>query len=293
MYDDLTMRNLQETPECDIYVAGPPCPSFSQAGCRQGLRDPRGQVLLHVIDYVISKKPCVAILENVQGLSTGENKALLSEIVEILRLAGYRVKADIINSKSQGLPHNRPRLYLVAILKSAIGPAFKFPGAMDLPADYLERFLVHEVEQHTKLTKLATKNIVNLKALKTYDDSMNLVLDASSGLPKLNFQHGTSPCITKTCGGSHGHYLTKYSRWFNIYEIGALQGWPKSLVHYMLQHGTARCLGQSFGDSMSLSVLCRILPPALRSAQLVNTSSIKPVWDHIPETGQMPGAVYK
>ena len=105
MYDDLTMRNLQEAPECDIYVAGPPCPSFSQAGCRQGLRDPRGQVLLHVIDYVM--KPCVAIIENVQGLSTGENKALLSEIVEILRLAGYQVKADIINSKSQGLPLKR------------------------------------------------------------------------------------------------------------------------------------------------------------------------------------------
>ena len=136
----------------------------------------------------------------------------------------------------------------MAILKSAIGPAFKFPGAMDLPEDYLERFLVHEVEQRTKLTKLATKNIVNLKALKTYDDSMNLVLDASSGLPKLNFQHGTSPCITKTRGGSRGHYLTKYSRWFNIYKIGALQGWPKSLVHYMLQHGTARCLGRFIVD---------------------------------------------
>ena len=43
----------------------------------------------------------------------------------------------------------------------------------------------------------------------------------------------------------------------NIYEIGALQGWPKSWVDQLLEIQPRSKVGVGFGDAMSLSVLMR------------------------------------
>ncbi len=65
---DVSKRDLEKTSTCDIFTSGAPCPPWSIAGSREGLRDPRGLVILWSLAYVLAKRPRVALFENVAGL---------------------------------------------------------------------------------------------------------------------------------------------------------------------------------------------------------------------------------
>jgi hypothetical protein len=88
-----------------------------------------------------------------------------------------------------------------------------------------------------------------------------------------------------------GFYLYKAKRFMNIYEIGALQGWPKSWVDQLLEIQPRSKVGAGFGDAMSLSVLMRVLPRALQSAGLLD--KFDDVWEQNPQRVPLPGRLYE
>lgn len=57
-----------EPGELDVLVGGPPCQSFSTAGRRAGVQDPRGQLIWNFLDFVRELRPKVFLMENVRGL---------------------------------------------------------------------------------------------------------------------------------------------------------------------------------------------------------------------------------
>ena len=63
-YDDVVTRHNKSSsvPNVDIYAAGFPCQPFSSAGNRWGKKDPRGQVLPAILDYIITKSPKIFFL---------------------------------------------------------------------------------------------------------------------------------------------------------------------------------------------------------------------------------------
>ncbi|MEN9785504.1 MAG: hypothetical protein RLZZ299_768 [Pseudomonadota bacterium] len=73
-----------EVPAPDVFIGGTPCQSFSVAGLRKGLADPRGQLtrtfveILDAIDTVRlarGESPCVALWENVPGVLSDKDNA--------------------------------------------------------------------------------------------------------------------------------------------------------------------------------------------------------------------------
>jgi DNA (cytosine-5)-methyltransferase 1 len=54
--------------EVDLLVGGPPCQSFSTAGRRGTVQDPRGTLLWQFLRYVAVVKPRFFLMENVRGL---------------------------------------------------------------------------------------------------------------------------------------------------------------------------------------------------------------------------------
>eukprot|EP00969_Alexandrium_andersonii_P307535 13594433-Alexandrium_andersonii.AAC.1 len=51
-------------PGLDLYIAGPPCQSFSRAGKRKGTDDARGGLFEKAIEFIVNSKPRIAVLEN-------------------------------------------------------------------------------------------------------------------------------------------------------------------------------------------------------------------------------------
>ena len=62
------VSDLVKTPpikDLDLYMAGPPCPSYSTLVQGAGGEDARGTVLYHVCHYIKSNKPKAFVIENV------------------------------------------------------------------------------------------------------------------------------------------------------------------------------------------------------------------------------------
>jgi len=54
--------------EIDLLVGGPPCQSFSTAGRRQSVQDPRGTLIWHFLRFIEALQPRFFLMENVRGL---------------------------------------------------------------------------------------------------------------------------------------------------------------------------------------------------------------------------------
>jgi DNA-cytosine methyltransferase len=136
IYKDIKDRINATAPYVDLFVSGAPCPAFSSAGKRLGLRDlqDRGVTIFYSLDYVRAQRPRVVILENVAGLTQGSSKELFHDILDILKDLGYTVEWSILNTKDHGIPHSRPRVYVVAIRTKFLSEPFTFPGRVVAPA---------------------------------------------------------------------------------------------------------------------------------------------------------------
>lgn len=199
---DIATRDPEMTPQVDLYVTGPPCPPYSSAGKKKALKDDRGIVLIHALKYAVLRRPRVLVLENVKGLTNSKNKHILDKIVTVLRNCNYSCKAEVLNTMNHGLPHNRERMYLVAVYKKndkTVLP-FNFPSPVDMPK--LERFLVHSCQQKDKLNEREVEMVKKLKEKYNLDEPEEMadevVMDVGASSQFASCTTGISPCLTKT-----------------------------------------------------------------------------------------------
>jgi DNA (cytosine-5)-methyltransferase 1 len=103
-----------ETP--DLIVSGTPCQSFSVAGLRQGLRDPRGGLMLTFVEIAHRYRPRWLVWENVPGvLSSGRGRDFGS-LLGALGHLGYGWAYRVLDAQWFGLAQRRKRCFLVGSL---------------------------------------------------------------------------------------------------------------------------------------------------------------------------------
>ena len=123
-HGDITKIDEATIPEHDILCAGFPCQPFSQAGFRKGLNDPRGTAFFDILRIAKYHKPKVLFLENVKALKGHDKGCTYKSMESSLKELGYMVHSKILNAKDFGLPQNRARLYIIALLDEVV---FEFP----------------------------------------------------------------------------------------------------------------------------------------------------------------------
>ena len=121
------MTKFQEWPlnagAIDILVAGTPCQSFSVAGLRQGLKDPRGNLMLTYLAIAARLRPRWVVWENVPGVLSSNGGldfgSLLGGLVQLGYGFAYRV-LDAQWCRTHGHPHavpqRRRRVFVVGCL---------------------------------------------------------------------------------------------------------------------------------------------------------------------------------
>ncbi len=133
----------------DIVIGGPPCQSFSVAGNRQSLQDPRGMMTFRYLELLKEIQPALAIYENVPGILTAaENPwgkflaaAIGSDEINApgrkWRRAGMvagkytSVAWRTLNARNFGLAQNRERVYAVIVNSRKIGRLVSAPSWFD------------------------------------------------------------------------------------------------------------------------------------------------------------------
>jgi DNA (cytosine-5)-methyltransferase 1 len=112
----LTEEMLNECGAIDLLVGGTPCQSFSVAGLRKGLDDPRGNLALRFVQLVGVLRPSWVVWENVPGvLSSGGGTdfgTFLGALAELRYGFAYRV----LDAQWFGVAQRRRRVFVVAHL---------------------------------------------------------------------------------------------------------------------------------------------------------------------------------
>ncbi|MBS1828485.1 MAG: DNA cytosine methyltransferase [Acidobacteria bacterium] len=114
--------------EVDVVFGGAPCQGFSMIG-KRALEDPRNHLVYHFVRVVAELKPRYFIFENVRGLTIGEHKKFLQEIIAEFLAKGYAVEHDyeVLNAADFGVPQDRQRLFLMGARKGQRLPTYPTP----------------------------------------------------------------------------------------------------------------------------------------------------------------------
>jgi len=104
----------------DLLVGGTPCQSFSVAGLRKGLEDPRGNLALTFVGIADRYKPEVVVWENVPGVLSQDGGRAFGSILGALAELGYHIAYRILDAQyvrvdglGRAVPQRRRRVFVV------------------------------------------------------------------------------------------------------------------------------------------------------------------------------------
>ena len=115
-YGDITKYNEWpiEPGTVDILVGGTPCQSFSVAGLRKGLEDPRGNLALVFLGIVDKLRPKWVVWENVPGILSSNGGKDFGAFLGALGELGYGWSFRVLDAQYFGVPQRRRRVFCVA-----------------------------------------------------------------------------------------------------------------------------------------------------------------------------------
>src|SRR5208337_2456364 len=110
IYADITkLRSIEGIAGIDVLCGGTPCQSFSIAGLRKGLADPRGNLALIFLGLVDRFRPGWVVWENVPGVHSSWSDVAAhpagekaGEIIEKIKGLGEELGVDSIANLSSG-----------------------------------------------------------------------------------------------------------------------------------------------------------------------------------------------
>ena len=116
---DMTLIHESETfnnATIDLLVGGTPCQSFSVAGLRKGLTDPRGNLMLTFLSLAQRKKPRWIVWENVPGVLSSNGGGDFGTFLQALAELGYGFAYRVLDAQYFGVAQRRRRVFVVGYL---------------------------------------------------------------------------------------------------------------------------------------------------------------------------------
>ena len=281
-------------PDCDIFVAGPPCPPWASMGKRKSFDDKRAGVFWRAVDIVVHQgqrgQLMFFVFENVEGIlktPAGAAEAPVKTIVAELQqgLPNFIVEVTSANTMDFGLPQRRPRVYIVgrrtALFSRGAPPAAR-PFASTVPLGALLRDTrAGPVRLYTPTQR---ENIADFKRashrmMASAEFSGQIVAVDVSRTPSGRtawaaqaVRPGVVECLTASGPTLHVFSLGEGTGQLTVdrplvqRERGLLQGFPEAVCSVSVPEVVAK---RMFGNAMSIpvigSVLARELAALLRT----------------------------
>ena len=112
------MTKFKEWPDANVnvFVGGTPCQSFSVAGLRKGLDDPRGNLMLTYLAIAAKYRPQWLVWENVPGVLSSNGGHDFASLLRGMGECGYGFAYRILDAQYFGVAQRRRRVFVVGYL---------------------------------------------------------------------------------------------------------------------------------------------------------------------------------
>ena len=116
-YGDMTnFKEWNINESIDLVCGGTPCQSFSVAGLRKGMDDPRGNLMLTFLGIVDRFRPRWVVWENVPGVLSSNRGRDFGTFLGALGELGYGFSYRILDAQYFGVAQRRRRVFVVGYL---------------------------------------------------------------------------------------------------------------------------------------------------------------------------------
>ena len=112
-WGDMTKFKGWPDANIDVLVGGTPCQSFSVAGLRKGLDDPRGNLMLTYLAIAQRYRPEWLVWENVPGVLSSEGGRDFAALLRGLDELGYGWAYRVLDAQYFGVAQRRRRVFVV------------------------------------------------------------------------------------------------------------------------------------------------------------------------------------
>ena len=112
-YGDMTKYKEWNLEPIDLLVGGTPCQSFSVAGLRRGLEDPRGNLALTYVGILDRFRPKWCVWENVPGVLSSNGGRDFGSFLGALAELGYGFAYRVLDAQYAGVAQRRRRVFVV------------------------------------------------------------------------------------------------------------------------------------------------------------------------------------
>jgi DNA (cytosine-5)-methyltransferase 1 len=113
---DMTKFKEWNIGSIDLLVGGTPCQSFSVAGLREGLADPRGNLMLTCLAIARRHRPRWLVWENVPGVLSSNGGEDFACLLRGLAELGYGFAYRVLDAQHFGVAQRRRRVFVVGYL---------------------------------------------------------------------------------------------------------------------------------------------------------------------------------
>lgn len=139
---DMTKFEEWNLDSIDLLVGGTPCQSFSVAGLRKGLDDPRGNLMLTYGAIAKRFRPKWLVWENVPGVLSSNGGRDFATFLGMLAELGYGFAYRVLDAQYFGVAQRRRRVFVVGCLgdwRSAAAVLFERDSLCGNPAPSREK----------------------------------------------------------------------------------------------------------------------------------------------------------
>lgn len=113
---DMTKYKEWDIGAIDLLVGGTPCQSFSVAGLRKGMEDPRGNLALVYCGILDHFRPRWFVWENVPGVLSSNGGRDFGSFLGALAQLGYGFAYRVLDAQFFGVAQRRRRVFVVGYL---------------------------------------------------------------------------------------------------------------------------------------------------------------------------------
>lgn len=229
--------------EIDVLVGGFPCQSFSTVNPTKDTNDDRAKLYKEIVRFLNEKQPSYFVCENVKGLMTLKQGAIIKKILAEFEACGYKTQFQLVKAVEFGVPQRRERVIIVGI-RNDIDNDFSYPAPLFSESDYVPlSAVIDSLDIEDKKYYFSKKAVQGMKNAKN---------NMKRGLwQDLNF-----PCLTitshlaKTSINSRDPVLLvdaekELYRRFTPREAARIQSFPDDFVFPVSETSAYRQIGNA------------------------------------------------